>query len=133
MKTPGSSAFVPYALSALRLVAALSFTLHGTQKLIGWPPSIAGGHGVALFSQLGVAGLLETVGGLLLLAGFLSRPVALLMCAEMVYAYFTAHAPRGVWPVTNGGELATLYTVIWLLIAVAGPGPWSFDAIRGRH
>ncbi len=133
MKT---NALAPYLLSLLRIAAALSFMTHGTQKLFGWPGNAMGGGvmggGVALFSQFGAAGVLETVGGLLLLIGLFSRPVAFVLAGEMAWAYFQAHFPRGFWPVINGGEPASLYAFIWLFFAAAGPGPLSLD-LRGKR
>jgi putative oxidoreductase len=133
MKT---NALAPYLQSLLRIVAALSFMTHGTQKLFGWPGHVMGGGvvggGVALFSQFGAAGVLETAGGLLLLIGLFSRPVAFVLAGEMAWAYFQAHFPRAFWPVLSGGEPAALYAFIWLFFAAAGPGPLSFDA-RGRR
>lgn len=123
------SAIVPHLQSALRIVAALSFLTHGTQKLFGFPGGVLPSS-VHLLSQFGVAGLIETVGGVLMLIGLLSRPVAFVLAGEMAFAYFHAHAPRNMWPIVNGGELATLYCFIWLFFAAAGPGPWSVDALR---
>ena len=77
-----------------------------------------------------MAGVLETCGGLLLLIGLFTRPVALVLAVEMVIAYAMAHLPRGGWPLLNGGEVAVLYAFTWLYIAAAGPGPWSVDAAR---
>jgi putative oxidoreductase len=79
-------------------------------------------------SQLGLAGGLEMVGGLLLLVGLFTRPVAFVLAGEMAAAFVQAHLPRGPWPILNGGELATLYCFIWLYISAAGPGPISLDA-----
>ena len=113
----------PYLLSALRMIAAFTFIAHGTQKLFAFPL----GPRAALASQMGVAGLIETAGGALMLLGLFTRPVALVLAGEMAYAYFTAHAPRGTWPIQNGGELAVLYCFLWLYVAAAGPGPISVD------
>ena len=113
----------PYLLSVLRIVAAFTFIAHGTQKLFAFPL----GPRAALASQLGAAGIIETVGGALLLLGLFTRPVAFVLAGEMAYAYFTAHAPRGTWPIQNGGELAVLYCFVWLYFAAAGPGPISVD------
>ena len=113
----------PYLLSALRIAAAFTFIAHGTQKLFAFP----GGERVALYSLLGLAGGLETIGGALMLVGFLTRPVAFILAGEMAYAYFTQHAPRGTWPIQNQGELAVLYCFVWLYFAAAGPGPISVD------
>jgi putative oxidoreductase len=122
------SRLAPYLQSLLRIVAAAIFIPHGTQKLLAFPVA-APRPGVDLASQPGVAGVLEMVGGALMLLGLFSRPVALVLSGEMAVAYFLAHAPRGPWPILNGGELAILFCFIWLFFAAAGPGPLSLDAI----
>ena len=119
----------PYLWSALRMVAALSFITHGTQKLFAWP---VGRQPVDLFSQFGLAGVLETCGGLLMLLGLFTNVVAFVLSGEMAVAYFQAHVPRGFWPVANGGEVVTLYCFLWLCFAAAGPGPISLDALLRR-
>jgi putative oxidoreductase len=86
-----------------------------------------GGFKPPLTSMLGIAGVLETIGGALLLVGLFTRPVAFLLAGEMAVGYFTAHAPRGFWPLLNGGELAVFYCFGFLWLSVAGPGPWSLD------
>jgi putative oxidoreductase len=82
---------------------------------------------------MGVAGVLEAFGGALLLLGLFTRPVAFLLAGEMAVAYFMAHAPRGFWPILNGGELPALYCFLFLYLAAAGGGPWSVDAARSRR
>jgi putative oxidoreductase len=131
MKSAGLTRFAPYLLSVLRIVAACLFIAHGTQKLFGFP-SVGGSRTVAVTSLLGAAGVLEAFGGLLMALGLFTRPVALVLCGEMAYAYFTQHAPRGAWQLLNGGELAVLYCFLWLFIIAAGPGPLSLDATL-RH
>jgi len=79
----------------------------------------------------GVAGLLELIGGILILIGFLTRPVAFLLSGEMAFAYFTVHAPQGFWPTKNEGETAVYYCFVFLYLVFAGPGPWSLDAFFG--
>lgn len=116
----------PYLLSILRIVAALLFMEHGGQKLFGIPPSAQGGT-VSLLSLMGVAGILEIFGGLLLLLGLFTRPVAFLLSGEMAVAYFMVHAPQGFWPLLSRGEVAVLYCFVFLYLAVAGGGPWSVD------
>ena len=123
------SRLAPHLLSALRIAAALTFMAHGTQKLFGFPAS---GPQFPMMSLLGAAGILETVGGLLMLLGLFARPVAFVLSGEMAVAYFTQHAPRGTWPLVNGGELAVLYCFLWLYFSAAGPGPWSVDGLRRR-
>lgn len=122
-------ALAPFLLSALRIAASLSFMTHGTQKLFAVP---GGRTAVPWFSQMGAAGFLETFGGLLLLLGLFSRPVAFVLAGEMAVAYFQAHAPRAAWPLLNGGEPAVLYCFLWLYISVAGPGPFSLDRVLFR-
>jgi len=121
-------------LSILRIVAAGMFMLHGTMKLFAFPAaaSKAGGT-VALLSQAGLAGILETFGGFLLLLGLFTRPVAFVLAGEMAVAYFQVHFPRSFWPVLNGGEPAALFCFLWLYLSIAGAGPWSLDAIRKRR
>lgn len=129
MAGPVPAGWAPYLQSVLRIVAAFSFVTHGTQKLFAAPvdePS----EPVEFVSLMGLAGVLETGGGLLLLIGLFTRPVAFLLSGEMAAAYFIAHAPRGFWPVLNGGEPAMLFCFIWLFLAAAGAGPWSVDAAR---
>jgi putative oxidoreductase len=118
--------WTPYLQSLLRVVAAFLFIFHGTQKLFAWPLNQPG-NPMPLMSQIGAAGALEVVGGALLLIGLFTRPVAFLLAGEMAVAYFQAHAPRGAFPVLNGGELAVLYCFIWLYFAAAGAGPVSVD------
>lgn len=119
------SAWSPRLLSVLRIVAAFLFIAHGTQKLFGFP--VARSSPLDLWSLIGVAGVLETVGGALLLVGLFTRPVAFVMSGLMAFAYFIAHAPQGFWPIVNRGELAALYAFVFLYLAAAGGGPWSLD------
>jgi len=123
----------PYLLSILRIVAAFLFTQFGTAKLLAFPAAIMPGGGTAPIGSLaGIAGLLETVGGALLLIGVFTRPVAFIVAGEMAVAYFIGHAPQGFWPVLNQGHPAILFCFIWLYISAAGGGPWSLDAKRGQ-
>jgi putative oxidoreductase len=119
----------PYLLSILRIAIAILFMQHGGQKLFDFPP---GGHKAALDSLQGLAGVLELGGGVLILLGFLTRPVAFILSGEMAVAYFMAHAPRGFWTVQNGGELAVVYCFVFLYLAAAGAGPLSVDALRKK-
>ena len=120
----------PRLRSVLRIVAALLFLLHGSQKLFGFPPSPQPSG--PLPPLLLAAGVLEFLGGALLLLGLFTRPVAFLLSGEMAVAYFTAHAPRGLWPILNGGELAAFYCFLFLYLSVAGGGEWSLDALRRK-
>jgi putative oxidoreductase len=123
--------WAPRALAILRIVAALIFMEHGTQKLLGFPPS--DNPGPALFSLLGLAGVLEVVGGILLLLGLFTRPVAFILSGQMAVAYWMAHAPQSFFPALNGGDAAILYCFVFLYLAVAGAGAWSLDnAMRSQ-
>ena len=118
------------AKSVLRIMAGFTFSLHGCQKLFGEFGGIDGkGATVHFFSELWLAGVLECVGGVLILFGLFTRPVAFLLSGQMAVAYFQVHAPRGSWPILNGGELAVLYCFIFLYFCIGGPGPVSLDAV----
>lgn len=119
----------PQILSILRIMSALLILQFGTAKILGFPavPMFAG---VTLGSLSSVAGLIELVGGTLLLIGLFSRPVAFVLSGEMAFAYFIGHAPNGFFPILNGGTLAALFCFVYLYLAAAGPGPWSVDAMR---
>ena len=121
---------MPQLLSVLRMVSAFMFTLHGTQKWLGFPEPRA--VPTTLMSLSGVAGLLELVGGALLLVGLFTRPVAFLLSGLMAFAYFIAHAPASFWPILNRGELSALYSFLFLYLAAAGGGPWSLDRLLRR-
>lgn len=124
------TAWAPRVLSILRIMAALLFFEHGTQKLLGFPAS---DFSPAVMSLSWIAGVLELVGGALLAIGLFTRPVAFVLSGQMAVAYFIAHAPNSFFPVLNGGEAAILYCFIFLYLVFAGPGPWSVDAARGRE
>jgi putative oxidoreductase len=118
----------PYLQSVLRIMSAFVFVLHGTQKLFGFPSGTPLPSAM-LLSLVGVAGILETVGGALMALGLFTRPVAFILSGEMAVAYFRQHAPRGLWPILNGGELAILFCFLWLFFSAAGPGPISLDTL----
>ena len=124
----------PRVLAVLRIVTAYLFLQHGTAKLLGVPAVEMFKAGVPLFSMIGIAGLIEIVGGVLLLIGLFTRPTAFILCGEMAFAYFIGHASQGnvLVPMLNGGELAVLYCFVFLYFAVAGAGAWSVDAMRSR-
>jgi putative oxidoreductase len=110
------------------------FMAHGASKLFAFPAAMMPDGGTAPLASLdGVAGLLEAFGGLLVLLGLFTRPVAFLLSGEMAVAYFQVHAPQGFWPLLNKGELAVLYCFLFLYFSAAGPGPWSLDALRRRE
>lgn len=121
----------PRILSVLRIMAGLMFLAHGTAKLFGFPvvPMFAN---VQLFSLFGIAGIIELVGGVLLALGLFTRPVAFILSGQMAVAYFLVHAPQTFSPILNGGELAALYSFVFLYFAVAGGGAWSLDALRSK-
>jgi putative oxidoreductase len=120
------SKFAPHLYVLLRLVAGLLFACHGAQKLFGLFGGVDGKAGaVALFSFMGLAGIIELVGGLLIASGILTRYAAFLASGQMAFAYFMQHFPRGFWPINNGGELAVLYCFLFLYIAANGAGVWS--------
>ena len=118
--------WTPCLLSIMRIVVAFLFIQHGSQKLFGLPSPLPMGP-FPLISLIGIAGILEFFGGLLLLLGLFTRPVAFVLCGQMAMAYFKAHAPQGLWPLLNGGELAAFYCFVFLYLAAAGAGPWSVD------
>ena len=123
----------PHLLSVLRIVAAFLFMQFGTAKLLAFPAAIMPGGGTApVVSLVGLASILETFGGLLLLLGLFTRPVAFIVAGEMAIAYFLGHAPQGFWPVLNQGHPAIMFCFVWLYISAAGAGPWSLDAKRGK-
>jgi putative oxidoreductase len=115
-------------LGVLRIVAAILFIEHGTQKLFGFPPS---DHPLPeMFTLLWFAGVLEAFGGLLLLIGLFTRPVAFILSGQMAVAYWMAHAPGSIYPAVNKGDAAILFCFLFLYIAAAGPGAFSLDAAR---
>jgi putative oxidoreductase len=123
--------WAPKALSVLRIVTGLLFLEHGTQKLLGFPPSE---HAFPpLFSLMGIQGALELVGGFLIVIGLLTRPVAFILAGDMAVAYFMAHAPKGFFPTQNGGQLAILFCFVFLYLVFAGGGEWNVDARIARR
>jgi putative oxidoreductase len=121
-------AWAPRVLSVLRVVTGLLYLEHGTQKFFGFPPRI--GAAPALMSLLGLEGCLELVGGVLIILGLFTQPVAFVLSGDMAFAYFLAHLPRDFFPVRNGGEAAISFCFIFLYLAAAGGGAWSLDARR---
>ena len=121
------SRYRPQALGALRIMTALLFISHGTQKLFGFPASQMDG---SLPTMLLVAALLEAVGGLLVLVGLFTRPVAFILSGQMAVAYFIAHGPKSFFPALNGGDAAILFCFIFLYLVFAGPGAFSVDERR---
>ena len=121
----------PRALGALRIVAGYLFIAHGTAKLFG-APHVAMFDNLQLLSLPGIAGILEVTGGAALILGLFTRPVAFVLSGLMAFAYFIAHASQGsaLLPLLNGGELAALYSFLFLYFSVAGGGAWALDNLR---
>lgn len=113
----------------LRIVAGFLFFQHGLPKLFG---GFGSQGAMPLFSQMGLAGVIEVFGGAAIALGLFASPVAFIASGEMAVAYFQAHLPRGFWPVANGGELAALYCFLFLYFAATGAGKWSVDGLRKR-
>jgi putative oxidoreductase len=124
------SRFEPYALALLRIMTALTFISHGTQKLFGFPAA-ATSNLPAVASLPWVAGVLEVFGGALVLVGFLTRPTAFVLSGLMAAAYWMAHGPRSFFPLLNGGEAAMLFCFVFLYIATAGPGAFALENRKG--
>ena len=120
-------------LAMMRMATAYMFMLHGTAKLFAMP-HIAMFDGITIWSLYGMAGILEAVGGLLLLLGLFTRPVAFILSGQMAVAYFMAHAAQApLLPLLNGGEAAALFSFIFLYLASAGGGAWALDNQIARH
>ena len=132
--TPFQATWGPRSLGALRIVAGYLFMAHGTTKLFQLP-YVEMFANVPLLSLAGAAGILEVFGGALLVLGLLTRPAAFVLSGLMAFAYFIAHASQGnvLLPLLNGGELAALYSFLFLFISVAGPGAWSLDGYLQRN
>ena len=126
---PIAAAWQPRLLGLLRIVTALLFLQHGTAKLFGFP-HVAMFDTVQLVSLLGIAGVLELAGGVLLFLGIWTRPVAFILSGEMAVAYFLAHAQKSFFPILNQGELAVLYCFVLLYLVAAGGGAWSLTRDR---
>ncbi len=127
------TSWAPQLLSLLRIVAAFMFLQTGTVKIFAWPVGMPPDNGTAeLLTQIGIGGLLEFVGGVLLLVGLFTRPTAFILSGVMAVAYFQFHQPGGIWPVENMGTPAVLYCFLWLYYSAVGAGPWSIDALRGK-
>jgi putative oxidoreductase len=119
--------FSAYFYALLRVVAGFLFFQHGSQKLFGFPGTQPA---VDVMTQAGLAGIIETVGGVMMAIGLFTSPVAFIASGEMAVAYFQVHAPRSFWPMMNGGELAALYCFLFLYFAAVGSGKLSIDALR---
>ena len=123
------STWAPQLRSVLRIFAAFTFMQFGTAKLFAFPGAIMPGGGTApVVSLVGLASILESFGGALLLVGLFTRPVAFLLAGEMAVAYFIGHGSHGFWTVLNQGTPAVIYCFVWFYLSAAGGGPWSLDA-----
>jgi len=123
--------FKAISLNLLRIVAGLMFWQHGAQKLFGMFDATAVESWLSF--PRGIAGVLEFFGGILIVLGLFTRPVAFLLSGQMAVAFFMAHFPQGFWPIMNGGELAVLYTFIFLFLSVYGGGDLSVDGMRNKN
>jgi putative oxidoreductase len=121
----------PRALAVLRIMTALLFLEHATMKFLAFPAPVMPGAG-PLPTMMLVAGIIEVVTGVLILAGFKTRLAAFLASGEMAVAYFMAHAPQSFWPAINKGEPAILFCFIFLYLVFAGAGDWSIDRALGK-
>src|SRR5450830_408518 len=121
----------PRAQGLLRIIVGFLYLQHGASKLFG-VPHVAMFDGLQLFSLMGAAGVLELVGGSLLLLGLFTRPVAFLLSGQMAVGYFMMHAPSAFLPILNGGEMAVMYCFTFLYFAAAGAGAYSLDGLRGK-
>lgn len=127
-----AATWAPRLLSILRIMAGLLLMQHGTAKLLKFPV-IQNMVNIDLSSLPGIAGFFELIGGILIVIGLFTRPVAFILAGMAAVGYFMVHAPRGFFPILNGGELIALYCFAFLYLAAAGPGPWSVDAMRNKN
>jgi putative oxidoreductase len=127
-RTELETVWAPRLLGVLRIVAAILFIEHGTQKLFGFPTPQ---HGMPeAFTLLWFAAVLEVFGGFLILIGLFTRPVAFILSGQMAVAYWMAHAPQNLFPALNGGDAAILFCFLFLYLVAAGPGAFSVDSAR---
>lgn len=131
MNTSALTAWAPRVLSILRIVAGLLLLQHGAQKILHFPPGGAGGP-IDLTTLGGWSGPIELVGGILMILGLFTRGTGFILAGFTAVAYWMVHAPRGPYPIGNGGELAVLYCFVFFYFIFAGPGAWAVDNMRGR-
>jgi putative oxidoreductase len=130
MLTDIAANYAKVAHGMMRIVVGFLFMTHGGQKLFAW---FGADQSAELISRFGVAGVLEFFGGLMIALGLFTRPVALILSGQMAVAYFWMHLPRGFWPWANGGELATIYSFVFLFLAAAGAGSFSVDNVMDKR
>lgn len=130
---PMTKRAVQVSFFLLRVVAGLLFFQAGAMKLFGWFGGMPGGGTPPLWSQIGIGGVLEVVGGIAIMLGLFTRPVAFIVSGEMAVAYWQFHAPHGGWPVQNHGQQAVLLCFIFLYLAAAGAGDISLDALVAKR
>lgn len=128
--TQTAQRFAPSVLSILRIMSALLLLQHPLSKFFAFPAAM---KPPAMFSLIWFAGVIEIIGGVLLLIGLFTRTTAFILSGHLAFAYFIGHAPKGFYPLTNGGEAAVLFCFVFLYIAAAGGGPFSVDATRGKR
>ena len=129
---PSPHVWAEHLRSLVRIVTGLVFMSFGTMKLFNVPPSGVPGFPPPLMSEFGAAGMLEVFGGLFIVLGLFTRPVAFILSGEMAVAYFQAHAPKSFWPSINLGTPAIMFCFWFLYLTFAGAGPWSLDAVIAR-
>ncbi|MBU1521399.1 MAG: DoxX family protein [Alphaproteobacteria bacterium] len=127
----GASRWQPEALAILRIVTGLTFLAHGVVKLFGFPEGAQPGQ-QEIATLMGLAGILETVGGGLIILGLFTRPTAFVLSGMMAVAYFMAHFPQNPYPAVNGGDAAILFCFVFLYFVTSGPGAWSLDGAKKR-
>ena len=127
----GASRWQPEALAILRIVTGLTFMAHGVIKLFGFPEGAMPGQ-QEIVSLMGLAGILETLGGALIIVGLFTRPTAFILSGMMAVAYFMAHFPQSPYPAVNGGDAAILFCFVFLYFVTSGPGAWSLDGAKKR-
>ena len=123
--------YAPQLLSLLRIMSGLLVLQHGTTKYLSLPASQM--SNASPMTMSGAAGVIELIGGVLVVIGLFTRPAAFILSGMTAVAYFYAHAPRGFFPILNGGELAALYCFVFLYLAAAGGGAWSADRMLGKE
>ena len=130
INTSALAAWSPKVLSIFRIVTGLLFIQHGTQKIFSFPAEARGPF--ELMTQMGIGGVLELVGGALIILGLFTRPTAFILSGMMAVAYWQFHAPGNLYPTLNGGDAAILYCFVFFYLIFSGPGPWSLDAAVRR-